>query len=79
MSKLTKVGFEAWLQTKSPRTKVGSTLDVVNLGPVTRFVNATGVRTTEIPAWVRKFNTRIENRSGYSISASAALNILREV
>lgn len=79
--RLTKVGFESWLYSKSPRTKVGFVDELLARGPIVRYVEQAGVKLTgDVPAWVARFNSSLVRReAGRSVSASACLNVLNSL
>ena len=78
---LTQSNFKEWLETKSPKTKVGFR-GSLSTSPVARFLADKGVDDvttalqTNTPKWATNFNTKLSERPAKTISAAAALSLL---
>ena len=72
--KFTRTGFETWLTSKSPRTKVG-TNQAANT-PVDRYLREQKLTVETLPKWAETYIGKVLARPGKTISADAALNLL---
>ncbi|HNC58897.1 MAG TPA: hypothetical protein PLP33_25960 [Leptospiraceae bacterium] len=75
MTKFTKNDFILWLNSKSPRTKVGYT--EAGKTPLDRYMRERGFKPTVVmPKWALELNDKISQRGTKSVSALAVRNLI---